>query len=141
PGSYHRRAHLVIAFAQRAACGFLGRTVGVTCSGSTSSAAADGAPDVAPCTRCPGRATSHSAPGQRYQWYAAGDNHRRRAAADLLRGMISVLHEDLNSESAGSRQRRPAGGISVIESRPYVERFHPTRRSHVSGAATVRTSG
>ncbi len=29
----------------------------------------------------------------------------------------------------------------MIESRPYEERFHPTLRSHVSAAATVRTSG
>src|SRR5262245_12269566 len=37
--------------------------------------------------------------------------------------------------------RRPAGGISVIESSPYADRFHPTRRSQVSAGATVRISG
>ena len=29
----------------------------------------------------------------------------------------------------------------MIERRPYVERFHPTLKSHVSAAATVRISG
>jgi serine/threonine protein kinase len=40
-----------------------------------------------------------------------------------------------------SRHRRPAGGLSVIERRPNVERCHPTLSSQVSAAATVRTSG
>src|SRR5262249_8894000 len=61
-------------------------------------------------------------------------------------GHCSVKRRDLVGRKRvrigmASRQRRPAGGTSVIEIGPYAERFHPARNSQVWAAATVRISG